>query len=219
MFPSNVFSFLRMFFFLDYEPNLSNIFPIPGSRHRFKRVGRGIAAGQGGSCGRGMRGQKSRAGNGAGVRIGFEGGQTPLYRRIPKYVGRTNKYLKKPKYKLVKLHQLNNFIPGEIIDKHIFFARGMLGKSTKKKYIYKIVGGSAPLTIHNLTVKAHAFTAPAREAIENNNGTCILMSKTKDIPLQIAEREKLEKLKYLKLRLKMRKEKNSKAVFLKQIQS
>lgn len=60
--------------------------PAPGSRHRHKRKGRGIAAGQGASCGFGMRGQKSRSG--PGVRAGFEGGQTALYRRIPKLVGR-----------------------------------------------------------------------------------------------------------------------------------
>lgn len=60
--------------------------PAPGSRHRHKRKGRGIAAGQGASCGFGMRGQKSRSG--PGVRAGFEGGQTPLYRRLPKLVGR-----------------------------------------------------------------------------------------------------------------------------------
>ena len=60
--------------------------PAPGSRHRHKRKGRGIAAGQGASCGFGMRGQKSRSG--PGVRAGFEGGQTALYRRLPKLVGR-----------------------------------------------------------------------------------------------------------------------------------
>lgn len=58
----------------------------PGSRQLPKRKGRGIAAGQGASCGFGMRGQKSRSG--PGVRAGFEGGQTPLYRRLPKRVGR-----------------------------------------------------------------------------------------------------------------------------------
>ena len=57
----------------------------PGARKRFLRVGRGIAAGQGASCGRGMRGQKSRSGKGGKVRPGFEGGQTALYRRLPKY--------------------------------------------------------------------------------------------------------------------------------------
>ncbi|MCH1921816.1 uL15 family ribosomal protein, partial [Shewanella sp. A3A] len=61
---------------------LDNLGPQKGSRRRPKRKGRGIAAGQGASCGFGMRGQKSRSG--PGVRRGFEGGQMPLYRRIPK---------------------------------------------------------------------------------------------------------------------------------------
>lgn len=64
---------------------LDNLGPQPGSRKKAKRKGRGISAGQGGSCGFGMRGQKSRSG--PGVRRGFEGGQMPLYRRIPKLRG------------------------------------------------------------------------------------------------------------------------------------
>lgn len=64
---------------------LNNLAPQPGSRKRGKRKGRGISAGQGNSCGFGMRGQKSRSG--PGVRKGFEGGQMPLYRRIPKLRG------------------------------------------------------------------------------------------------------------------------------------
>lgn len=64
---------------------LGNLSPQPGSRKRNKRKGRGIAAGQGASCGFGMRGQKSRSGS--GVRPGFEGGQMPLYRRLPKLKG------------------------------------------------------------------------------------------------------------------------------------
>ena len=64
---------------------LDNLGPQPGSRKKAKRKGRGISAGQGGSCGFGMRGQKSRSG--PGVMKGFEGGQMPLYRRIPKLRG------------------------------------------------------------------------------------------------------------------------------------
>lgn len=64
---------------------LDNLGPQPGSRKNRKRKGRGHAAGQGGSCGFGMRGQKSRSG--PGVRRGFEGGQMPLYRRLPKLRG------------------------------------------------------------------------------------------------------------------------------------
>lgn len=69
----------------DVRLRLDNLGPQPGSRKRSKRKGRGMSAGQGGSCGFGMRGQKSRSG--PGVRKGFEGGQMPLYRRIPKLRG------------------------------------------------------------------------------------------------------------------------------------
>lgn len=68
------------------EVRVDTLKSAPGSRKRHKRKGRGISAGQGASCGFGMRGQKSRSG--PGVRAGFEGGQMPLYRRIPKLVGR-----------------------------------------------------------------------------------------------------------------------------------
>lgn len=68
------------------EVRVDTLKSAPGSRQRHKRKGRGISAGQGASCGFGMRGQKSRSG--PGVRHGFEGGQTPLYRRLPKIVGR-----------------------------------------------------------------------------------------------------------------------------------
>lgn len=68
------------------EVRVDTLKSAPGSRKRHKRKGRGISAGQGASCGFGMRGQKSRSG--PGVRAGFEGGQTPLHRRIPKLVGR-----------------------------------------------------------------------------------------------------------------------------------
>jgi large subunit ribosomal protein L15 len=64
---------------------LHDLHPQPGSRHRRRRVGRGISAGQGASCGFGMRGQKSRSGR--STRPGFEGGQNPLYRRLPKLHG------------------------------------------------------------------------------------------------------------------------------------
>ena len=71
---------------IDRPWTLTTLKPAPGSVHRKKRKGRGIAAGQGASCGFGMRGQKSRSGR--PTRAGFEGGQNPLYRRLPKFVGK-----------------------------------------------------------------------------------------------------------------------------------
>lgn len=95
----------------NFEFTESNIRPAPGSRHRKKRKGRGIAAGQGATCGFGMRGQKSRSGK--SVRAGFEGGQNPLYRRLPKFVGKPlGPGHKRKIYNIIKLDQLNGVAPG-----------------------------------------------------------------------------------------------------------
>ncbi|PXF40105.1 50S ribosomal protein L15 [Gracilariopsis chorda] len=159
----------------------TNLRPAPGSRHRKKRKGRGDAAGQGARCGFGMRGQKSRSGR--SVRPGFEGGQTPLYRRIPKFVGRpTGPGHKKTEYALLKIEHLNGCEEGEIVTFEGMKEKGIVTKQKRK--IYKVVGG-AELTVQNLTVKAHAFTTSAVEAIEGAGGTCVLISPTtgKDIVL------------------------------------
>merc|ERR1719445_1049399 len=88
------------------EWTFGNIKPAPGSRHRKKRKGRGISAGQGATCGFGMRGQKSRSGT--GTRPGFEGGQNPLYRRLPKFVGKpTGPGHQNEIYNTIKLDELN----------------------------------------------------------------------------------------------------------------
>merc|ERR1719476_1160784 len=91
---------------------LDNLKPAPGSRKRKTRKGRGISAGQGASCGFGMRGQKSRSGS--GTRAGFEGGQQPLYRRLPKFVGRpTGPGHTKTVYNTIKLDELNGVQSGD----------------------------------------------------------------------------------------------------------
>ena len=93
------------------EFTLDNLKPAPGSRQKKKRKGRGIAAGQGATCGFGMRGQKARSGS--PTRPGFEGGQTPLYRRLPKFVGKpTGPGHKKTVYNVIKLDELNGVAPG-----------------------------------------------------------------------------------------------------------
>ena len=95
----------------NFEFTVSNLRPAPGSRHRKKRKGRGIAAGQGATCGFGMRGQKSRSGR--PTRAGFEGGQNPLYRRLPKFVGRPmGPGHSKKIYNIIKLDELNGVAPG-----------------------------------------------------------------------------------------------------------
>merc|ERR1712160_77661 len=109
---------------------LDNLRPAPGSRHRKKRKGRGIAAGQGATCGFGMRGQKSRSGR--PTRPGFEGGQTPLYRRLPKFTGRPmGPGHSKKQYNIIKLDQLNNVDSGSVCNFESLFTAGSV---TKSKY-------------------------------------------------------------------------------------
>lgn len=93
------------------EWTLDNLKPAPGSRRKKMRKGRGISAGQGATCGFGMRGQKARSGR--PTRPGFEGGQTPLYRRLPKYVGKPmGPGHKKTIYNIIKTDALNNVAAG-----------------------------------------------------------------------------------------------------------
>lgn len=194
----------------DFVLDVTTIKANPGARKRFKRVGRGIAAGQGASCGRGMRGQKSRAGRGAGVRAGFEGGQMPLYRRLPKY-GLQKGHVK-TEFEIIKMDMLNQCAEGSTVDYTTLVDAGVATKPCAK--IAKVLGGG-DLTVKGLTVKAHAFTESARASIEGAGGTCIVMSRTLPIPLEEAESakaavaaEKLAKLKELRaLKAKTRAEK------------
>lgn len=152
---------------------VNNLRPAPGSRHRKKRKGRGMAAG-GSRCGFGMRGQKSRSGR--SVRPGFEGGQTPLYRRLPKFVGRPmGPGHKRTEYALIKPAFLNECAQGQIVTFQSLKDMGVMTK--QKKRIYKVTGG-ADVTVQGLIVKAHAFTSSAVEAIEKANGKCVLVSPT-----------------------------------------
>ena len=139
------------------------------------RKGRGIAAGKGATCGFGMRGQKSRSGR--PERPGFEGGQTPLYRRLPKFVGKpTGPGHTKTVYNIIKLDMLNSAAAGSTCN---FESLLESGASTKSKHgIHKIVVGQKDFTAKDITVQAHAFTAAAREAIETAGGKCELLKRT-----------------------------------------
>ena len=163
--------------------NVNTIFPIPGSRQKSTRSGRGIAAGQGKSCGTGQHGQNSRSG--AGTRPGFEGGQTPLYRRLPKYVKRTMRAHTKTEYGLIKLDKLNSVSEGSTVDFDTLLEKGLMTKINKGIKIFKVVGG-AELNVKNLQVRAHAFTESAKEAITNMGGSCIVLSPTRNIPIEEA---------------------------------
>jgi large subunit ribosomal protein L15 len=159
----------------EQEFTLDNLRPAPGSRKRKSRKGRGIAAGQGATCGFGMRGQKSRAGR--PTRPGFEGGQQPLYRRLPKFPGQPmGPGHEKEIYNLIKLDELNGAAEGATIN---FDSLLVTGAITKAKFpIHKIVVGRQDFTAKGVTVQAHAFTKSARDAIEGAGGKCELLSKT-----------------------------------------
>lgn len=157
------------------EWTLNNLKSAPGSRKRKNRKGRGIAAGQGATCGFGMRGQKSRSGR--PTRPGFEGGQNPLYRRLPKFVGKPmGPGHSKKLYNIIKLDELNSVSPGATANFESLFASGTVTKS--KHVMQKIVVGREDFTAKDITVQAHAFTETARTAIESNGGKCQLLKRT-----------------------------------------
>jgi large subunit ribosomal protein L15 len=139
---------------------MNELSPAPGSTHVAKRKGRGIGTGNGKTGGRGHKGQKARSGG--GTRIGFEGGQMPLARRIPKRG--FNNIFAKP-LENVNVSDLNRFEDGAVVDANILLAAGVLSKCT---YGVKILG-NGELT-KKLTVKASAFSAGAKEKIEAAGG-------------------------------------------------
>ncbi|ACJ32508.1 50S ribosomal protein L15 [Anoxybacillus sp. LAT_35] len=140
---------------------LHELQPAPGSRKERNRVGRGIGSGNGKTSGKGHKGQNARSGG--GVRIGFEGGQTPLFRRLPKR-GFTNIHRKE--YAIVNLEALNRFEDGTEVTPELLLETGVV---SKLKAGIKVLG-DGELT-KKLTVKAHKFSASAKEAIEAAGGT------------------------------------------------
>jgi large subunit ribosomal protein L15 len=143
--------------------NLQSLKPNAGARRRKLRKGRGIAAGQGASCGFGMRGQKSRSGR--PTRPGFEGGQMPLYRRVPKL---KHFPLVNPKaFTVVNVAKLADLKAGSTVSLDSLIKDGIV---TSPKHPLKILG-NGDLKV-KLTVQAAAFTASARAKIEAAGGTC-----------------------------------------------
>jgi large subunit ribosomal protein L15 len=143
--------------------DLSNLTPAEGSVRNKKRIGRGIGSGKGRTSTRGHKGQKSRSGY--SKRFGFEGGQMPLHRRLPKF-GFNN--LNKVEYRPVNLQLLQRLADEKnitTIDMEVLREFGILQKKDK----YKILG-NGELTA-KLEVKAHAFSKSAIEAIEKAGGT------------------------------------------------
>ena len=145
---------------------LDSLKPNSGSRRRKLRKGRGIAAGQGASCGFGMRGQKSRSGR--PTRPGFEGGQMPLYRRVPKLKHFT---LINPKsYTILNVSKLDQLKDGSKVDLDSLVKEGLV---TNPKHPLKILGNGTLST--KLTVKASAFTESAKKKIEAAGGSCEIL--------------------------------------------
>jgi large subunit ribosomal protein L15 len=139
---------------------LHELRPAEGSTKNKKRLGRGTASGQGKSAGKGQKGQNSRAGG--GVRLGFEGGQMPLYRRLPK-VGFTNIWRKE--YAVVNLTDLDVFENGTVVTIEALKEAGLV-KAMKSGV--KILGTGE--ISKNLTVQAHKFSKTAAEKITAAGG-------------------------------------------------
>ena len=141
--------------------NLHELSPAAGSTHVGKRKGRGAGTGNGKTAGRGHKGQKARSGG--GVRIGFEGGQMPLARRLPK-TGFDNAW--KKVYSIVNLGQLESFEDGAVVNAEVLLEKGILSKI--EPYGLKVLS-DGELT-KKLTVQAKKFSKSAVEKIEKIGG-------------------------------------------------
>lgn len=139
---------------------LHELKPAEGSRKERKRLGRGIGSGQGKTAGKGHKGQNARSGG--GVRLGFEGGQTPLFRRLPKR-GFTN--INRKEYAVVNLDSLNIFEDGTEVTPVLLIETGLVKKELAGVKI--LAKGSLE---KKLTVKAHKFSSAAEEAIKAAGG-------------------------------------------------
>ena len=139
---------------------LHELSPAEGSKKSVKRIGRGHGSGWGKTSGKGHKGQKARSGK--GMRVGFEGGQMPLQRRIPKRG--FNNIFAKP-LEAVNVSVLEQFADGDVVDAQALLTKGILSKC---RYGVKFLG-EGELT-RKLTVKAAAFSATAKEKIEAAGG-------------------------------------------------
>lgn len=145
--------------------DLSNLKPAEGATKDKKRVGRGQGSGRGGTSTRGHKGQKSRSGY--SKKIGFEGGQMPLQRRVPKF---GFKPLRRVEYKAVNLSKLQEIADAKKISKidiNVLINSGLISP----KHLVKILGNGTLST--KLEVEAHAFSKSAEEAITSAGGTVV----------------------------------------------
>jgi large subunit ribosomal protein L15 len=148
---------------------LHNLRPRPGSRHRVKRLGCGESSGHGKTSGKGHKGQKARSGG--SIRLGFEGGQMPLIRRLPKR-GFNNAAFRRH-YAIVNLDDLNGFKAGATVNEQLLRESNLV----RGHFVgIKILGGGE--LKHGLTVEADKVSAAAREKIEKAGGT--IMPRLRD---------------------------------------
>jgi large subunit ribosomal protein L15 len=148
--------------------SLNNLRPAKGSTHKKKRVGRGPGSGLGKTAGRGHKGQKSRSGYSS--RPGFEGGQMPLQRRLPKR-GFTNIF-KKQWIEISLAHIDESFNAGDAVTPEILHERGLIKKAKHDLVIL----GTGEIT-KSLNISAHRFTRSAKEKIEKAGGTATPIAK------------------------------------------
>jgi large subunit ribosomal protein L15 len=141
--------------------NLSNLAPQPGSRKQKKRVGRGPGTGQGKTAGRGHKGFKARSGS--GVKPGFEGGQMPLQRRLPKR-GFTNIF--KKQFAIINIRDLEQFENGTRVDRQTLLAARLI--SAGDRYV-KVLGHGE--INKSLTIVVDKISMAARQKIESASGT------------------------------------------------
>ena len=149
---------------------LHDLKPRPGAKHRRKRLGQGESSGHGKTSGRGGKGQTARSGS--SIRIGFEGGQMPLIRRIPKRGFNHARFA--TRYLAVNVGELNAFDDGARVDETALRSTGLAnGPADGIKIL-----GDGDLT-RRLTVCAHAFSASARAKIEKAGGVCELIAQSR----------------------------------------
>jgi large subunit ribosomal protein L15 len=156
---------------------LHDLKPRPGAKHRRKRLGQGESSGHGKTSGRGGKGQTARSGS--SIRIGFEGGQMPLIRRIPKRGFNNTRH--GTRYLPVNLEALNRFEEGARVDEQALRSAGLANGRIER---VKILGDGE--LSKKLTVSAHAFSASAKAKIEAKGGTCELISIKKGAKPQSA---------------------------------
>jgi large subunit ribosomal protein L15 len=147
--------------------------PPEGSKRKRKRVGRGTGSGRGKTSTRGHKGQKSRSGGGSPY-VGYEGGQTPLQRRLPKR-GFTNIFCEP--FDILNLPRLNIFNDGDTIDPELLKEKGLLPKASKK---VKLLGNGD--IEKKLTIKVHQVSSKAKEKLEKAGCTLELITTTKESP-------------------------------------